>query len=291
VAVASAALCSTSGRATSPPGTKGKQGFKDAGEAVMAWQRCSKCGILFQQARSDGDCPGCGKDEPLTPSLLRWYWACGKEKRGPYSLAELQRLTELKPTDMLLPEGAQKWEPASSVKRLLPPALPCGLTSNRKNEWFGTVKRALAKKRPDWILGVLLGIVFVVMAIFYTARERNTIPTTSTTMFGSSGTAQQQQPIPAQQRSAKVTTYDRFVAEFVRIDHLMTNSEFQTHVRRMESLWREYQGIPFDPATKVTEVKELLKVFEAQIDGQFRGSWYAIVSSDARDMYLFLQLK
>jgi hypothetical protein len=129
----------------------------------MSWQRCSNCGILFQQARSEGCCLGCGKDEPPAPGVPRWYWAYGKEKRGPYSLLELQRVEEIKPTDMLLPEGAQKWEPASSVKGLIAP------------DKGGDATRADLEE-IRLIMGIAIGVVGLSVALLLTfyAFDRRT---------------------------------------------------------------------------------------------------------------------
>jgi WD40 repeat protein len=54
----------------------------------------------------------------------RWYIGrANKQRYGPYTFGELNGLAragELLPTDMLLPEGASKWVPASSVPELFP---------------------------------------------------------------------------------------------------------------------------------------------------------------------------
>ena len=51
-------------------------------------------------------------------SFDRWYYAQGKKKVGPVSVAELRRLLAecaLKPADMVLQEGMQKWRPLAEV--------------------------------------------------------------------------------------------------------------------------------------------------------------------------------
>ena len=52
-----------------------------------------------------------------------WFYACGKQRIGPLSLAELQRRTasgELRPNDMILREGESRREPAYAVAGLFP---------------------------------------------------------------------------------------------------------------------------------------------------------------------------
>jgi hypothetical protein len=59
-------------------------------------------------------------NEPKS-SHARWYWGCGKQKLGPFSLSELHELVitnRLNPDDMLLKEGASHWVAASSVGEL-----------------------------------------------------------------------------------------------------------------------------------------------------------------------------
>lgn len=58
----------------------------------------------------------------MTP---QWFYAKGRQKHGPASLAHLQRLAaagHILPTDMVLPAGSQKWVLASSVNELFQPS-------------------------------------------------------------------------------------------------------------------------------------------------------------------------
>jgi WD40 repeat protein/serine/threonine protein kinase/tetratricopeptide (TPR) repeat protein len=55
---------------------------------------------------------------PTDVRPLRWYYARDRQKVGPVTAEELRELTcrgELKPTDMLLPEGASRWLAAAEV--------------------------------------------------------------------------------------------------------------------------------------------------------------------------------
>ncbi len=50
-----------------------------------------------------------------------WYYARNKQRVGPVSFAELQRLVavgQFQPTDMVLQEGSQKWVLAATVNGL-----------------------------------------------------------------------------------------------------------------------------------------------------------------------------
>jgi GYF domain 2 len=76
-------------------------------------------------------CPDCGMTLPVTPAPPEadaWYYAHGKEKRGPLPLAELKQLADagrLLPGDMVLRAGAQRWGSAGSVPGLfLAPTTP-----------------------------------------------------------------------------------------------------------------------------------------------------------------------
>jgi hypothetical protein len=54
----------------------------------------------------------------------RWYLAKNKQKTGPFTAAELQRLAarkELQPADMLWQQGTALWAPANSLPWLFPP--------------------------------------------------------------------------------------------------------------------------------------------------------------------------
>ncbi|HKI31095.1 MAG TPA: protein kinase [Gemmataceae bacterium] len=65
----------------------------------------------------------------------RWFYARGKEKVGPVTLARLRELAasgELKLTDMLLREGASRWAPAAAVEGLFnPPSAAAGKVVDR----------------------------------------------------------------------------------------------------------------------------------------------------------------
>src|SRR5437868_4270769 len=59
--------------------------------------------------------------------MSRWYYAKDKQKYGPVTLDDLKALLrsgELRPTDMLLQEGAQKWVAASTVAELFANPVP-----------------------------------------------------------------------------------------------------------------------------------------------------------------------
>lgn len=93
---------------------------------------------------------------------------------------------------------------------------------------------------------------------------------------------------PPKNSSPKVDAYQKFVAEFISLNDLATASENQAHFERMDQLWKAYEATAFG-SNKVGEVREILRIFEAQIDGKYRGRWYSTVSGDARQLYLFLQ--
>jgi hypothetical protein len=51
----------------------------------------------------------------------RWYYARDQQKKGPVASAELKALAvsgQLKPADMVLPDGAKKWVQAATIKGL-----------------------------------------------------------------------------------------------------------------------------------------------------------------------------
>ena len=57
----------------------------------------------------------------LTPSETRWYYARERKKVGPLTWDQLRQLVDtgaLTPTDMLLQDGAGKWQPANSFPNL-----------------------------------------------------------------------------------------------------------------------------------------------------------------------------
>jgi ATP-binding cassette subfamily B protein len=57
-----------------------------------------------------------GSGAPLHPA---WYWAQGKQKVGPLTLEHLRQFAAaglLRPSDMVLREGAQRWAPASTLE-------------------------------------------------------------------------------------------------------------------------------------------------------------------------------
>lgn len=66
---------------------------------------CPECGLIQSASQGGSDLPS-------------WYYARGKQKIGPVTLAELQQLVaggQLGPADMVLRVGASKWGPASAV--------------------------------------------------------------------------------------------------------------------------------------------------------------------------------
>jgi tetratricopeptide (TPR) repeat protein len=104
-----------------PPGSPG---------ASRRWLACAQCGLLYAAPRPDesGLCPVCfqraATGGPTAP-VGRWFYARGKQKHGPLGRPELRRLGlagQLRPDDMLLPEGGRTWVPAKSLDGLFPSA-------------------------------------------------------------------------------------------------------------------------------------------------------------------------
>jgi WD40 repeat protein/tetratricopeptide (TPR) repeat protein len=72
-------------------------------------------------------CPACGKTLAPDPPPPRWFYIRAKKKVGPAPLTELRALAEageLRPNDMVLPEGARQWVAAASVPGLFAPPVP-----------------------------------------------------------------------------------------------------------------------------------------------------------------------
>lgn len=66
-------------------------------------------------------------DTPQGPGAGSWFYACGKQRLGPFSweqLRELARTAQLKPEDMVFQHGTQRWLTASTVRGLFPPPQP-----------------------------------------------------------------------------------------------------------------------------------------------------------------------
>src|SRR5438045_4131119 len=96
---------------------------------TLPWSFCPACKAGFQASDPAGQprakCPVCG--QPLhMPSGAEdnqgWYYACNKQKVGPFSLADLRQLTtagQLKSNDMVWQEGMQRWFPVASVPGLV----------------------------------------------------------------------------------------------------------------------------------------------------------------------------
>jgi hypothetical protein len=82
---------------------------------------CPACDAIVPEALA---CIACGHVlRPPTPDA--WHYAHGKQKRGPVSFADLQRLVAtgvLQPADMLLQQGTNKWVAVSSLPGLVPVA-------------------------------------------------------------------------------------------------------------------------------------------------------------------------
>src|SRR4051794_23447254 len=60
---------------------------------------------------------------PRPTPAPRWYYIQDGRKAGPVLLADLRRLVaagRLRPADMVMPEGARRWQPARSVPGLFP---------------------------------------------------------------------------------------------------------------------------------------------------------------------------
>jgi hypothetical protein len=94
-----------------------------------------------------------------------WHVVKGKTKQGPYSREQLKRLAQagqLRPTDLVLPAGAAKWVPASTVAgvfpRSQPPAAPPAPTAPAKPTAAPAAGRSTGK------IVVLVGAVLAVCA-------------------------------------------------------------------------------------------------------------------------------
>lgn len=92
---------------------------------AMSTLTCPICKLTFDGAvvRKDGNvnCPSCGLlfKAPLPEPL--WYYARAKQKLGPVSLAELQKLANsglLQADDMVFQVGASTWQPARELSGL-----------------------------------------------------------------------------------------------------------------------------------------------------------------------------
>jgi hypothetical protein len=91
------------------------------------WIQCPACRVLHQlrdeDARADPRCIHCrsGGPQPASGEPVGWHYAVGKQKLGPFTLAELlvmRRDGRLQPDDMVLPSGAVKWVRADSLAEL-----------------------------------------------------------------------------------------------------------------------------------------------------------------------------
>ncbi len=93
------------------------------------WQRCPHCDAHFVPSHADKPallCPSCGKalaEGEVRVGKTEWFFARNKKRVGPVSASQMKKLFtsgELKPTDMVLQSGAQKWIAAGDVKEFFP---------------------------------------------------------------------------------------------------------------------------------------------------------------------------
>jgi serine/threonine protein kinase len=82
------------------------------------WATCPRCQVRFQtEAVGIPLCPACVSSD----ASISYYIVQNKQKIGPLSLAQMQQFSQsgqLKPGDMVLPEGGRTWAPASSIATL-----------------------------------------------------------------------------------------------------------------------------------------------------------------------------
>ncbi len=97
--------------------------------------------------------------------MARWYYARDKKKLGPFSFRQLQQIAaagKLKPSDMVFKEGFQKWVPASSIERLLPPTASGASPSMPSMPLLArSADVQLDRARWPWIVGAAVGIVLL----------------------------------------------------------------------------------------------------------------------------------
>src|SRR5262245_3815342 len=93
----------------------------------VLWMHCPRCRTVIptDDARGPrGQCPRCASGtEALAGVTLdtAWFYAQNRQKLGPVPWPQLRQLAaagRLKPTDMLLPSGTNRWLAASSVQGL-----------------------------------------------------------------------------------------------------------------------------------------------------------------------------
>src|ERR1019366_7361185 len=84
-------------------------------------------------------------------SIDHWYYAQNKKKMGPVSLAQLRGLLAegvLKPADMVLQEGTQKWRPLAEIAGVMSP-----------------VKRPSSLGKKAITVGAVAGAAMVLLAL------------------------------------------------------------------------------------------------------------------------------
>lgn len=95
-----------------------------------------------------------------------WYVACGKEKKGPFTFAQLQALARqktLRGTDMVHQAGTQRWVAARDV-----PGLLSGATPEVSSSPAPTTSKSLARMNWKWLAtgsGVLVSVLVVVWMV------------------------------------------------------------------------------------------------------------------------------
>src|SRR5262245_41225204 len=94
------------------------------------WVTCSRCQGLFEVPEGlqppPTYCPTCAAPADLSagPEEVQWFCAIDRKKIGPIPWQQLRQLClqgQLKPEDMVLQAGTQKWQMASAVHGLIPP--------------------------------------------------------------------------------------------------------------------------------------------------------------------------
>jgi hypothetical protein len=116
----------------------------------------------------------------------RWYVALNKQKLGPFAAVQLRQMVtagQLKPEDMVLPEGQGKWAPASSLPGLFPagvaaarPPAPPAVATPRTTPAAAPVPAPTPAPAPaprpglrlppwPWLAGAGAAVVVLVVAV------------------------------------------------------------------------------------------------------------------------------
>lgn len=114
-----------------------------------------------ERAGTTGTCPKCGRQVTVPAAGAGWYVAKDKQKMGPFSTAQLKQMIaarQLRPEDMVLREGQEKWARAATVRGLFPQDEETTATPAR------TVRAPVPqlKRASPWLLvGVAVGVLLV----------------------------------------------------------------------------------------------------------------------------------